>query len=30
MKNIFEGGEEEKNEAGPLTDRPPPGDGKDE
>ena len=30
FENIFEGGEEEKNEAGPVTDRPPPGDGNDE
>ena len=30
MKNFYEGGDEEKNEAGPLTDRPPAGDGGDE
>ena len=30
MKNFFEGGEQDKNEAGPLTDRPPAEDAKDE
>ena len=30
MKKLFEGGEDDKNEAGPLTDRPPAEDGKDE